>query len=85
MPIYVYIAEDAEKSCSRCRRQFDVQRHMDDPPLLTCPDCGARVRRVWTSVNVGKSSRNVLSDSHLKRHGFQKLVNEGEGKFRKTV
>jgi len=85
MPTYVYTKDDAENGCPRCRREFEVQRRMNDPSLETCPDCGARLRRVWTSVNVGKSTKSVLSDSNLKRHGFQKLVNEGDGKFRKTV
>ena len=85
MPTYVYVSEDATRACARCRDEFEVERHMDDPTLETCPDCGGKVRRVWTSVNVGKPNKNILSDNHLKRHGFQKLVNEGDGKFRKTV
>ena len=85
MPFYVYVKEEDQPGCARCRKEFEIERHMDDPPLERCPECGGKVRLVWTSVNVGKSNRNVLGDDNLKRHGFHKLVNEGDGKFRKTV
>jgi len=85
MPVYVYVKEDDQPGCPTCSQEFEVQRSMDDPALETCPDCGSIVRRVWTTVNVGKSTRHILSDSNLKRHGFKKLVNEGDGKFRDTL
>ena len=52
-----------------------------------CPDCGVRVRRLLSvcSVDTKPSTKSQLSDKNLKRLGFTKLVNEGGGKFRKTV
>ncbi len=58
---------------------------MKDDALRKCPDCGSPIRRVITGVNIltGPSTKSLLSDKSIKRHGFTKLVNEGDGKFRK--
>jgi hypothetical protein len=60
---------------------------MRDEPLQHCPDCGRPVQRVISlcSVSTTQSERSMLSDRNLKEKGFTKLVNEGGGKFRKTV
>jgi hypothetical protein len=59
---------------------------MKEPPLEKCPQCGAPVERVILApfVRTGRSDASTLSSSNLKKHGFTKLVNEGDGKFRKT-
>ena len=61
-------------------------QQMSEAPLAKCPHCGARVERVVSlcSVSTGQSDKAKTSDANLKRHGFTKLVNEGEGKFRKA-
>ena len=60
---------------------------MPEHPLAACPECGAAVVRVVSScqVDTRANPKNQLSDKNLKRLGFNKLVNEGEGKFRKTL
>lgn len=87
MPIYEYQAEDPAKSCPHCVGRFEYRHGMHDPPLTTCPECGQPVGRVISTcrVDTRPSSKNQLSDKNLKRLGFSKLVNEGDGKFRKTV
>jgi len=47
------------------------------------PRCGARVRRQFSAPGItGRySEKTTLSDANLKRHGFKKLRNEGDGKF----
>jgi len=84
MPTYEYIAADESKGCSACRRGFEVRQRMKDDPLEVCPLCGAEVRRVIGAPNIATKWREktLLSDRNLARHGFKKLVNEGEGKFR---
>ncbi len=46
-----------------------------------------RIRRRFTAPGIiGRfSEKSTLSDSNLKRHGFKKLVNEGDGKFKVTL
>ena len=85
MPVYEYIAKNSSTACKRCAEPFEVTQRVSDPPLTTCPACGKPVERVISlfSVSTGPSTRSLLSDKNIKRHGFTKLVNEGEGKFRK--
>jgi putative FmdB family regulatory protein len=84
MPTYCYEAA-GEDGCPHCLEGFDVVQSMKDDPLEACPRCGASVRRAVTApyVNTRPSSKSILRDDNLKRHGFTKLVNEGGGKFRK--
>ncbi len=86
MPTYEYQAIDPAAGCARCRERFEVRQLMRDEPLQCCPDCGGPVLRLISACGIStQSERSMLSDSNLKRHGFTKLVNEGGGKFRKTV
>ena len=84
MPTYVYEAKKG--GCKICRESFEYKQSMKDDALKKCPDCGATVTRVITVpfVQTGRSDRSTLSDSNLKKQGFDKLVNEGDGKFRKA-
>ncbi len=47
MPIYEY--RPISGGCNHCSRGFDTLQKMADPPLKTCPKCGARVERVFSS------------------------------------
>ncbi len=48
MPIYEYLAEQCRRQppCSRRKEYF---QHLADPVLTTCRDCGASIRRVFSS------------------------------------
>ena len=85
MPTYVYEAVDKKRSCKTCRDGFETDQSIKDDPLRNCPECGSPIRRVITGVNIStaRSTKSLLSDKNLKKHGFTKLVNEGDGKFRK--
>jgi len=85
MPIYEYRAKDSTRACEHCAESFEVTQRMSDPPLDACPVCGRAVERVISlfSVSTTPSTRSQLSDKNIKRHGFTKLVNEGDGKFRR--
>jgi putative FmdB family regulatory protein len=84
MPTYVYRAKAA--GCSFCSKTFEQRQGINDPPLETCPECGARVEKVICApfLSTGRTDKSTLSDKNLKKHGFTKLINEGGGKFRKT-
>jgi putative FmdB family regulatory protein len=84
MPTYVYKAKS--DGCPYCSNSFEEKQSMKEPPLAKCPKCGAEVERVIVApfVRTGRSDASTLSSSNLKKHGFTKLINEGDGKFRKT-
>ena len=78
MPVYEYRAKEKEKSCDHCRQVFAVKRGMKEKPLRACPECGASVKRVYSSFSVGKDG---LSPSRLKEHGFTKYVKRDKGTY----
>ena len=85
MPTYVYRKKDGEKGCDHCAEGFEVVQSMKDEPLTRCPVCGGAVTRVIAAPNIVKSTKSLLSDKNLKRHGFERLVKEEKGKYRKTT
>ncbi len=87
MARYEYLAKDPQRACANCRQRFEVQQPMSAAPLTVCPQCGGPIERVISLCSVAKlpSERSMLSDRNLKEKGFTKLVNEGGGRFRKTV
>jgi len=86
MPTYCYQAKDAGKSCTLCKEGFEIKQSMKDEALEKCPECGAPVGRIITSVGIrtSASGKSLLSDKSLKEHGFSKLVREEKG-YRKVV
>ena len=81
MPLYVYRA--VEDGCGECAEGWEELQNADDPPLEKCPHCGAEVRKVLSAFSAGKG--DLLSNSNLKDHGFQKLKRTGEGGYRREV
>jgi len=39
MPVYEY-------ECPTCDKVFEVQQHINDAPLKSCPDCGKPVKKL---------------------------------------
>ncbi len=85
MPTYVYQKKDGEKGCKHCKAPFEVVQSMKDAPLRKCPECGGRVERIVTTPNIVQSYKSMLSDKNVKHHGFERLVREEKGKYRKTT
>ncbi len=80
MPFYEYQA--IEGGCEYCREAFDVLQKMSEKALDKCPKCGAALRKLISSVNIGK---NVLSNSNLRDKGFTKLVKKEKGVYEKVT
>jgi putative FmdB family regulatory protein len=85
MPVYEYRRRDGEKGCPHCAGGFETVQSMKDDPLNACPKCGGSVERVISAPGIVKSSKSLLSDKNLKAHGFQKLVKEDKGRYRRTT
>jgi len=45
MPIYLY-------QCDTCGVRFERRQHIAEPPLVECPECDGRVRRIIQPVGV---------------------------------
>lgn len=87
MPTYVYEAAKGEKGCPTCNLGFEVRHGINEPPPKACPRCGGSIRKriVASQISKGRwNEKRAMSDGNLKRHGFKKLINEGDGKFRVT-
>ncbi len=86
MPTYVYEADEDQNGCPACNVGLEVRHGMNEPGPARCPRCEGKLRRRITAPGItGRwSEKSTLSDANLKRHGFKKLINEGEGKFRVT-
>ncbi|MFC1735371.1 FmdB family zinc ribbon protein [Candidatus Hydrogenedentota bacterium] len=76
MPVYEYIAEKG--GCAHCKDTFEIVRTVSKRNLDKCPECGAKVRRVISSISV---KSNILGNSNLKEKGFKKLVRRDKGVY----
>lgn len=87
MPIYTYRAVSPDKSCDKCKTEFEVIQSIRDDAMKLCPDCGNPIVRLITAVKSKRddSTKTILSDDNLKKHGFKKLVNVGDGKYDEVV
>ena len=88
MPTYDYKKTEDAEGCDHCREPFEVRQSMNDPKLTDCPKCNGPIMRCISAVGINTAlpnSRSVLSDKNLKEKGFSKLVNEGDGSFRKVT
>lgn len=45
MPIYVY-------ACTSCGERTEAKQSFDDPPLEECPNCGGKLRKMYSPVGV---------------------------------
>lgn len=45
MPTYSY-------KCTACDNAFDIRQSFSDEALTTCPECGGRLRKVFSPVGV---------------------------------
>lgn len=88
MPLYEYehLAKD-KQPCPTGGERFECFQAMSAPPLETCPDCGARVRRVLSAPRVHgqASSVQTLSNRNLAEKGFTKYVKSGDGYYEKKA
>lgn len=83
MPIYCYAPTDT--GCAHCRDGIEQLQRLSDPPLATCPACGATLRRVLSAASVVSGQAHVLKESHAARHGFTQYRRAGKGIYEKTA
>lgn len=63
MPTYAY-------ACTACGHAFDAVQKFSDAALTECPECGGRLRKVYTSIGVTfKGSGFYRNDSRASATG----------------
>ena len=63
MPTYAY-------ACTACGHAFDAVQKFTDAALTECPECGGRLRKVYTSIGVTfKGSGFYRNDSRAAAKG----------------
>lgn len=45
MPVYEY-------QCKKCRYKFELKQSFNDDPIVTCPQCGSKAKRIFSSVPI---------------------------------
>ena len=71
MPTYAY-------ACTACGHAFDAVQTFSDSALTECPDCGGRLRKVYTSIGVSfKGSGFYRNDSRASGNGSGKGSGSG--------
>lgn len=45
MPVYEY-------ACTSCGERTEARQSFDDPPLEECPQCGGRLRKLYSPVGI---------------------------------
>lgn len=84
MPLYLFKTKDFHQSCSFCQQGVELLVSFSDSQKQHCPNCGNEMIKVITSFSVGKggSSKNLLKDSNLEKHGFTRLTKSGDGTYK---
>lgn len=82
MPFYPYRSKDPDNSCGHCKEEFEMFQKITSEALIECPECKAPIVRLIHGAPTieNRSTKKILSDENLKKHGFKKLVNTG-GKY----
>ena len=81
MPLYVYEAKDAKKSCAKCRDGFEIMQRLDEAKLDHCPYCRNPVIRVIQAPGLTHSKTDL--HYRAKRAGFHTLKKVQKGEYEK--
>lgn len=62
MPIYEYEVANSSKGCPKCRKRFEIIQGIDEKPLLRCPECGGKIKKVisWCRAAVSETPQDHL-------------------------
>jgi hypothetical protein len=85
MPIYEYASEapdDPERSCTVCRRGFELRRPVDRETLECCLICKHPIKKVISKINTPRVAK-PLSVSDAKKAGFTVLEKRDRGVYEK--
>lgn len=62
MPTYTYL-------CESCRKEYEIEQRISDPPIEKCPKCGKKkAHRVITNGNFILKGGGWYSDGYSSKH-----------------
>jgi putative FmdB family regulatory protein len=67
MPTYEY-------ECERCRVVYETRHGVKDPPLDTCPRCGARISRLISAPNLNRGNHASPTEAKYARMSTREEV-----------
>ena len=66
-----------------------MRQKITDTPLNVCPECGAKLKKVITKVNIHtgitSGSGHTLSEQNIAKQGFTQYRKVGPGQYEKTA
>lgn len=51
MPIYEYRTVNPKTACTYCGNGFEIIQSIDEKPLLSCPRCGKKIKKMISSCH----------------------------------
>ncbi|MDQ3964683.1 MAG: hypothetical protein M3277_12360 [Actinomycetota bacterium] len=60
MPIYEY-------ACTACGERLEAKQSFDDPPLEECPQCGGKLRKLYSPVGIVFKGSGFYSTDKTKK------------------
>jgi putative FmdB family regulatory protein len=76
MPIYEY-------ACTACGERTEAKQSFDDPPLEECPQCGGKLRKLYSPVGIvfkgsGFYSTDTKKDTKPPKPPKEKAASSGK-------
>ncbi len=84
MPFYTYLCA-TEDCCDYCQNGFSILQRINAEPVLYCPECGYKVKKVISAPNVVSGKAHLTTDKTAQQKGFTKYKRAGKGVYEKTA
>ena len=69
MPIYEYLAVNSDKACAYCGEGFEIIQPMNEKPLLSCPRCRGKIKKIISSCHsavIERSPDQIRVENRIK-------------------
>ena len=70
MPIYEY-------ACTSCGERTEARQSFSDPPLEECPNCGGKLRKLYSPVGIVFKGSGFYSTDTKKKDGSGSSKSDG--------
>lgn len=71
MPVYEY-------ACTACGERTEARQSFDDPPLAECPQCGGRLRKLYSPVGIVFKGSGFYSTDAKSKSASSKSDNKSD-------
>jgi putative FmdB family regulatory protein len=84
MPFYTFQCA-TDECCDYCRVGFVLLQRLNAEPVLYCPECGNKVKKVISAPNVVSGKAHLTTDKAADKGGFTKYKRAGKGVYEKVA